>query len=157
MADPPAIRRARRADLPALVELHRRYCAFDEHVVDEDAARAGFGPLLDGDEHGVVWVLLSDGSAAGASDDATPTGYAVVTWGWSIEGGGPEALLDEIYVDARGAGLGSRLLDHLLDDCRRQGMRRVFLETEPHNERARSLYLRHGFAVESSVWMSREL
>lgn len=29
-----------------------------------------------------------------------PLGYAIVTWGYSLESGGREALLDEIYLKA---------------------------------------------------------
>jgi RimJ/RimL family protein N-acetyltransferase len=140
--------RARVADLDVLVELSRRYCELDRHVFDEDRTRAGLGPLLESDRHGVVW-LIGPGS--------DPAGYAVVTWGWSVEGGGPEALLDEIYVADRGRGLGSSAVSAILDDCRHRGMLRVFLETESHNEDARRFYARLGFVAEASVWMSKEL
>jgi ribosomal protein S18 acetylase RimI-like enzyme len=143
-----AISRARAAHLEALVEMSRRYCELDRHVFDEETTRAGMGPLLESDRHGVVWLI-------GPEPDAT--GYAVVTWGWSVEGGGPEALLDEIYVADRGRGLGSSAVSAILDDCRHRGMLRVFLETESHNERARAFYGRLGFVTESSVWMSKEL
>ena len=49
-------------------------------------ATAAFAPLLDDDRHGVVWIVDS------------PPAYAVLTWGWSIEAGGAEAVLDEIFV-----------------------------------------------------------
>jgi ribosomal protein S18 acetylase RimI-like enzyme len=140
--------RARVADLDLLVELSRRYCELDRHVFDEDRARAGFGPLLESDRHGVVWLIGPEADAAG---------YAVVTWGWSVEGGGPEALLDEIYVADRGRGLGSSAVSAVLDDCRHRGMLRVFLETEAHNEDARRFYDRLGFVTEASVWMSKDL
>ena len=89
--------------------------------------------------------------------ESDPGGYAVATWGWSVEGGGPEALLDEIYVTDRGHGLGSAAVAAILDDCRSRGMMRVFLETESINWRARRLYTRLGFATEDSVRMSMEL
>ena len=83
-------------------------------------------------------------------------GYAVVTWSWSIESGGRDGLLDEIYVSRRDSGLGSRAIDAILQDCRARGLPRLFLETETANEDARRLYERHGFAVEDSIWMTRE-
>ena len=43
------------------------------------------------------------------------------------------------------------------DDCRRRGVKRIFLETELANERARRLYERHGYHADTSVWMSKEL
>ena len=137
------IRRAILDDLDALVELHQAVCVVDEHPFSDDRARAAFGPLLVGDEHGVVWV----------TDDLR--GYAVLTWGWSIEAGGREAVLDEIFVHDRGQGLGSLLLAHVVADGERRGLARIFLETESANARGRQLYERHGFTIDDSVWMSR--
>ena len=130
-----------------LVEMSRHYCQMDQHHFDEATIRAGLAGLLDSDRHGVVWMI----------GQPEPVGYAVVTWGWSVEGGGPEALLDEIYVGQAGQGLGTAAVDWIIADCVRRGVRRVFLETESHNEAARRLYARLGFVVEDSMWMSRLL
>ena len=48
---------------------------------------------------------------------------------------------------ARGQGVATRLLDHLLDEARRRGYERVSLETGPQDffAPALRLYLRHGF------------
>jgi ribosomal protein S18 acetylase RimI-like enzyme len=135
-----SIRLARPSDLDTLVELHRQFCAIDGHPFDPGRARRGFTPLLADDRHGVVW--LAEGA------------YAVVTWGWSIEAGGAEAVLDEVFVTDRGAGIGTALVGHLVADCRARGLARVFLETEAGNARVRSFYERHGFAVDDSIWMS---
>ncbi len=142
------ISRARTAHIETLVELSKRYCELDRHVFDDARTRAGLGPLLESDRHGVVWLI---------GPETDPAGYAVVTWGWSVEGGGPEALLDEIYVADRGHGLGSTAVSAILDECRTRGLSRVFLETESHNHRARAFYTRLGFVTEASVWMSKEL
>lgn len=139
------VRRAGPEDLDLLVELHRRFCAADDHEFDPARAKAAFAPLLADDRHGVVSVV----------DD--PAGYGIVTWGWSIEAGGAEAVLDEIYVDEPGQGIGADLLEALVDACREHGMARIFLETETANERARRFYARHGFETDDSIWMSRDL
>lgn len=111
---------------------------------------AGVAPLLADDSRGVIWL---------AGHPLAAAGYAVVTWGWSVECGGPEAVLDEIHVrdGDRNRGVGSGLIAHLLADCRARGIKRIFLETEAPNERARQLYERHGFVAEDSVWMARRL
>ena len=110
---------------------------------DATTIEAGVMPLLDDDSYGVIWVT--------EALDA----YAVVTWGWSLESGGLEAVLDEIYVEQPGQGTGSALIEHLLGDCDRRGVRRVFLETEADNHDARRLYTRFGFVAEDSIWMAR--
>ena len=39
----------------------------------------------------------------------------------------------------------------------RRGVKRIFLETELANDGARRLYGRHGYQVDTSIWMSKEL
>ncbi len=138
------IRRAGARDLDTLVELHRAFCMVDDHPFDVPRARAAFAPLLADDTHGLVWIV-----------DA-PSAYAVLTWGWSIEAGGPEAVLDEIFVSERDRGVGSALLEHVLADGRRRGLARIFLETEAPNARVRAFYERHGFRADDSIWLSHE-
>lgn len=144
------VRRAVPTDLDALVELAAEYCAADGHHFDETIVRRGFRPVLDDDRYGVVWVAVDDSS--GEVD-----GYAVVSWGWSIEVGGLDVVLDELYVRHRGRGTGSALIDRVVADCRERDVRRIFLETELPNDGARRLYARHGFTADDSIWMEREL
>ncbi len=147
-SDRSEIRRGGADDLDDVARLCAEYCAADGHRFDRDTVVAGIGPLLAGDERGIVLLGLVDG---------TPEGYAVATWGWSIEAGGFEVVLDEVYVRRRGHGLGSRLIEAVEADCRRRGAKRIFLETERPNEAARRLYVRHGYVEDDSVWMSKEL
>lgn len=142
-----SVRRAVPGDLERLLRLHAAFCAADGHDYSLDAARRAFVPLLESDDIGMVWV----------ADTPEGDGYLVVTWGWSIESGGRDALLDEVYADPRDAGIGSALVEATLESLSERRVSRVFLETEGDNEAARRLYARFGFAVEPSVWMSREL
>jgi GNAT superfamily N-acetyltransferase len=146
--DDITIRRATPADLDDLVTLTGEYCLADGHPVDPDLARRGFAPLLDDDDHGTVLI---------AHDATIALGYAVVCWSWSIEIGGVEVVLDEIYTRPKGTGLGSRLITAIEDECRRRGVLRIFLETERPNARARQLYARHGYTEDDSIWMSKTL
>jgi len=141
------VRRATSADLESLLPLVRAFYVIDEHEFDESVVRAALIPLLNDDTFGQVWV----------TDDGALGGYAVVTWGYSLESGGRECLVDEIYVERRSNGTGARLLEAALEGAKQGGARAVFLETEAHNERVRSFYVRSGFEIEDSVWMSRSL
>lgn len=144
--DSPVLRRASPDDLDDLLPLVAEFCTIDHHPFDADLVRRALGPLLATDDLGVVW-LIGD----------PPGGYAVLTWGYSLESGGHDALLDEIYLRERGQGAGSRALQAILDDLRSRGITRIFLETEDHNERVRRFYARNGLVVERSVWMSGSL
>ncbi|MFG2045318.1 GNAT family N-acetyltransferase [Dactylosporangium sp. NPDC048998] len=142
----PQVYRAGPDDLDALLALVREFCAADRHDFDAERVTRALRPLLAGDEHGQVWL---------AGGGGPPIGYAVVTWGWSLESGGREALLDEIYVRERGRGLGGELLRRAVSAAAEAGASTMFLETEAHNERVRTFYARHGFETEDSIWMCR--
>ena len=142
------IRAATAADLDMLMVLGRRYCEADGHDFHEARTREAFAGLLAEPRWGTVLVAELHGATIG---------YAVVTFGYSIESGGVEALLDEVYLDVRGQGLGSVLLDRVLAEARDRGARRLFLETEAANERARTFYLRHRFRQDDSIWLSIDL
>ena len=142
------IRRAARTDLDALVELAIEFRSVGGEGSDRATIVDGFGGLLGDDTHGVVWVAI---------DADELVGYAVVTWGWSIEIGGLDVVLDEIFTRRRGTGVGSALIEHLERDCRDRGVKRIFLETELVNDRARRLYERHGYVADTSIWMAKEL
>lgn len=156
------VRRAVAADLDELIELAAEYCEADGHDFDETTVRAGFGPLLDDDRHGVVLVAVLDGGvesggAEGGGVEGRVDGYGVVTWGWSIEIGGLDVVLDELYVRSKRRGVGTELIRQLEAECRTRGVKRIFLETELPNDAARRLYEREGYVADSSIWMSKEL
>lgn len=142
------IRRATADDSDVLYELIERFYRVDNHEFEPDRIESGLAPLLASDQHGQVWVIADDGVIGG---------YAVVTWSWSLESGGRDCILDEIYVDRRGGGLGAMLLQRVLDEARAAGAAAMFLETEMPNDAARRFYGTHGFMAEASTWMSREL
>jgi ribosomal-protein-alanine N-acetyltransferase len=62
--------------------------------------------------------------------------------------GGPEADVLTLAVSPAnwGKGIGTALLQALLDEAALRGCQQIFLEVRDDNQRARSLYLRHGFA-----------
>lgn len=142
------IRRATPSDLDDLLGLVLEYSAVDGHEFEPTVARAGVEPILSDDTYGVIWV---------ADEPDGLVGYAAVTWGWSIEVGGLDVVLDEIYVRRQGDGIGSGLIAHLERDCVERGVRRIFLETELANESARRLYERLGYTADTSIWMAKEL
>ena len=88
-----AVRRATIDDLDVATELCAEYCAADGHHFEPATVEAGLRPLLADDRHGVVLLATVDGR---------PDGYAAITWSWSIEIGGFEVVLDELYVRTRG-------------------------------------------------------
>lgn len=131
-----------------MIRLSEEFCLIDGHPFDWDRVLGALEPLLADDSLGEVWVVDNAGVIEG---------YAVVTWGHSLESGGREALLDEMYVKEPGSGTGSVLLDRVIERVREHGITSFFLETEVTNAAARRFYTRHGFTVDDSIWMSLDL
>lgn len=142
------VHRARLSDEADLLGLIREFYVVDQHDYDEQRVSSALRPLLEDDALGQVWLL--------AGPDG-PTGYAIITWTWSLESGGRDCILDELYVRTPGAGLGSALLAHAIAEAEAYGARALFLETEAHNTRARRFYSEHGLMTEDSTWMSMPL
>jgi ribosomal protein S18 acetylase RimI-like enzyme len=95
--------------------------------------------------------LLADPSLGRIAliEEGTETiGYVVVTFGFSLEFHGRDALVDELYLrgDHRGRGLGSRTIAWVESLCRSLSIRFLHLEVDHENARAKALYHRLGFA-----------
>lgn len=143
----PILRAATPDDLDLLVEMNTEYQIAEGHEPDPVRARRGIEPLVRDGTYGQIHLVLDE--------EGNVIGYGVLAWSWSIEIGGPEAVLDELYVRHRNRGYGGRALEALVEVCAERGMHRVFMETEQINEDARRLYRRHGFSDDDSIWLSR--
>jgi len=152
-----SLRRANKHDGPPLLTLIEEFCRVDQHVFDARRVSTALGPLLENDNLGVVYLVETESTSASGSTGVQETvcGYVIITWGYSIESGGREGLIDEIYLRRPGQGLGSALFPLLLDALAPFELKVMFLETERGNDRARRFYQHHGFVEDDSIWMSR--
>jgi GNAT superfamily N-acetyltransferase len=137
-------------ELDVVAGLSQAFCDEDRHPFDPDRVRTGLRGLLDRPGLGTTLVARLGGR---------PVGYAVVTLGWSLESGGLDALLDEVYLqpEQRGSGAGTALVEAAIDEAKRVGATRIFCEVEAHNARAGQLYRRLGFEAEDSQMFLRWL
>jgi [ribosomal protein S18]-alanine N-acetyltransferase len=76
-----------------------------------------------------------------AEQDGVITGYG----GLAGAAGQADVLTLAVAEDRWGRGIGSALLDGLLEEAARRGCTEVFLEVRVDNERAQGLYRRRGF------------
>ncbi|MEM7635336.1 MAG: GNAT family N-acetyltransferase [Pseudomonadota bacterium] len=79
--------------------------------------------------------------------DGDIVGYAVIAFGFSLEFGGRDAFVDELFVVEafRGQGIGSAALKAVCTWARREGLCALHLEVERDNKAAKALYRRTGF------------
>ncbi len=117
---------------------------------DEDR-RAAITPLLEGSPHGVAYLI---------GPVRAPLGYIVLTFGWSVEFGGLDGFVDEIFIRpaVRGRGVASEVLLELPKALATAGLRALHLDVARSNLAAQKLYARAGFvAREDNVLMSKRL
>jgi GNAT superfamily N-acetyltransferase len=82
-----------------------------------------------------------------ASVASAPVGVAYASALMSLEHGGESGWLEELYVlpEARGRGVGTRLVDAVVQEAARRGWRAIDLEVEAGHEQAARIYQRRGF------------
>jgi ribosomal protein S18 acetylase RimI-like enzyme len=141
------MRKASPQDIPRLVELMVEFYAEAGYPLNRQRAAEAFTALVDDTRLGQVW-LIEAGSGTGNETRRESVGYLVVTLGFSMEYGGRDAFVDDLFIKAafRGRGLGTAALAEARDYCLHQGVRAVHLEVARNNAPAQAVYRRAGFA-----------
>lgn len=106
--------------------------------------------LLDNPEYGLTWLIEVDGAVAG---------YMVICFGYSLEFGGRDAFLDDLYLyeSYRGKGIGTQAMNHMIETCRTRGINALHLEVTRDNHEAITYYQKMGFEFRGHYMMSRIL
>ena len=127
-------------DLARLEPMVAAYHAQAELESDAAHRTAALTPLLEGSPYGAVYLL---------GPRRAPVGYLIVTFGWSVEFGGMESFLDELFVReaVRGRGIATEALIALIPELEAAGVRAVHLEVATDNARAAKLYGKLGFRL----------
>ncbi len=138
-------------DADIFVALSEAFNLEDGHPLSARASAAA-RVLAHGDPMARGWLVRerTKGSIAG---------YVVLSLSFSVEHGGRDAIIDEIYVlpDWRGRGLGRWLLAFAEEQARMLGVQTLHLEVERDNSRARKLYHSFGFDSLDRILMSKDL
>lgn len=132
------MRKAAAGDLEALVALMGEFYAEAGYPSNQQRSAEAFAALLSDERLGTVWLIQSGGHAVG---------YLVVTLGYSMEYGGADAFIDDLFVRPgfRNIGLGSAAVEEARAFCLTRGVRALHLEAEKGNVAAQHIYRRAGF------------
>ncbi|HKQ16927.1 MAG TPA: GNAT family N-acetyltransferase [Solirubrobacterales bacterium] len=136
-------------DLPVLMPMLRAYCDFYEVDPRDDRLVALCRALIEDPTEGEQ-AIARDG-------EGRPLGFATVFWTWQTLYAARIGVLNDLYVvpDARGAGVGRRLIEHCRALCRQRAAAKLVWETAPDNETAQRLY--DGIGAERSTWLTYEI
>jgi len=141
-------RSAAPADINTLLVFMHEYYEFDHLVFDMDIARTALEKIVGDDALGHIWLIHH-------ADEAV--GYLVLTLGYSLEYGGRDAFIDEVYIRSgyRGKGIGTGALAFAEEQCRVLGVRALHLEVERANTNAYGVYRKVGFVDHERYMMTK--
>ncbi|MEM1076122.1 MAG: GNAT family N-acetyltransferase [Pseudomonadota bacterium] len=134
------------AHLDKLEALVTAFHAEEDIDLDAEKRREGLVPLLDGVPHGAAYLI---------GPERAPIGYVVITFGWSLEFGGLDGFIDEIYIrpGVRGRGIATETLQTLPRVMAQAGLKALHLEVNRNAERAQRLYARAGFTPRTNYML----
>jgi ribosomal protein S18 acetylase RimI-like enzyme len=138
-------------EVPQLVELLGILFA-QEHELSPDPAK----------QRRALEMILADPSRARiyvAREKGKAIAMAALHFTISTAEGGRVAGLEDciVHPDHRRRGVGERLLGHVLEQAKREGLLRVMLLTDGDNARAQALYRKLGFRPSSMLAMRLKL
>ena len=133
-----------------LIPLMREYTEGEGERFDEARKRRALMELLSCPEFNVIW-LIRDGHVA--------IGYNILTLGHSIEYGGRDAFIDELYIRSshRGRGLGRRAIEVAEAVARKLRVQAIHLEVDRGNATALDLYRKFGFEEHERLLLTKPL
>lgn len=135
-----AITLATPADSPKLLsQITAFHTELGIEMTEENRANA-LAPLLEGSPHGAVWLF---------GPTMAPTGYVIITFGWSMEFGGMDAFVDELYIrpPVRKRGIATEVLAAIASSLSDVGVKALHLEVDREDEATQRLYSRAHFKV----------
>ena len=134
----PYLREATPGDCASLVDMMSEFYAESGYPLNRRRAEVAFSELLADQELGQVWLIQAEPG---------PVGYVVLTLGYSMEYGGRDAFVDDLFIRPpfRGRGLGKLALAEVRAACEKREVRALHLEVGRDNAAAHSLYRRAGF------------
>lgn len=144
------VRAARPEDEAALLALARSFHAEDGHPLPPEGACALAAMLTP--------VAAAEGRVMVLDEGGRIAGYAVLCFGYTVEYGGRDAFVDDIYVapELRGRGHGAALYAALEAAARASGCRALHLEVMPDNA-MRGWYEGLGYRDRGSAMLSKRL
>jgi ribosomal protein S18 acetylase RimI-like enzyme len=127
---------------PAEIELLKDYVqALYRHVEDFDS--------MVNIEEGVKSLLRNEVLATSyfIKQSEERIGYVILTRYHSVEKGGLTIYIDELFVETqfRRQGVGSQIMDQILDIARAEGAKTLWAQTEPYNDAAQDFFVSKGF------------
>ncbi len=135
-----ALHLAKPQDLPKLMPLVAAFHAEMGIESEETTVERALIPLLEGSPYGAMYLM---------GPTKAPIGYMALTFSWSIEFGGMDGFVDELFVrpGVRGRGMATDALISMRNLLKSADVRALHLEVDRGNEPVQRLYSRAHFKL----------
>jgi len=106
--------------------------------------------LLSEEAIGRVWLI---------QDQSQTIGYVIISFSYSLEYGGRDAFIDEIYIRPayQGQGIGKQTIKFIEEVCISHNVQALHLEVERENTSAQNFYHQVGFQDSDRYLMTKKL
>lgn len=137
-------------DVAELVRLMEEFYAESGYALDRKWAERSFNTLIGDPSLGSAWLVLRGDAVVG---------HAVLTARFSMEYGGMDAFIDDLFVrpNYRRQGAGAAVLLRVLAECRERGVVALHVKAGQDNAAANALYSRFGLALGNNRRQTRTL
>jgi len=127
-------------NIDIVIQLMVDFYAIDNYPIDVEVTKRNFEFFIKQPQLGYVFEIHFDNEIVG---------YVIFATLFSFEFGGTIAFLDELYISEkmRGKGLGKMAVEFAKKFAKEQNYKVLYLEVEPHNEKAQELYKKTGFKM----------
>lgn len=144
---------ATNSDRNLLLTLTKEFYQLERLTYNVEALNKCFDEIFTNKSLARIWIIYAD---------REPAGYLVLSFGYSLEFHGRDALIDEFYIREtyRSQGIGKQTLEFVKTTCQNLGIKAVHLEVNHQNDRAKTIYQKAGFVEHDRYlmtnWMNTE-
>ncbi|MCL9768969.1 GNAT family N-acetyltransferase [Flavobacterium sp. HXWNR69] len=134
------------ADIEIITQMMQDFHAIDNYPMDIEVTKTLFQEFISNEPLGKSWLIYSENEIVG---------YIILTFIFSFEYGGKIAFVEELFIKetAREKGFGKEAIQFIQQEVPKLSLKLLYLEVEPHNEKAQKLYLAHDFEIHNRKLM----
>lgn len=138
---------ATNSDRNLLLTLTKEFYQIEHLTYNVEVLNKCFDEIFTNDNLAIIWIIYAN---------LEPAGYLVLTFGYSLEFHGRDALIDEFYIreNYRNQGIGKQTLEFVQTTCQNLAIKAVHLEVDHKNTRAKTIYQKAGFVEHDRYLMT---
>ena len=137
-------------DIDLILDMMSEFYKHEQIKYNKEILRTAVIDIIQNPAFGKIWLI---------SSDLEIVGYFALTFIFSMEYDGRNALLDEFFIkdSFRAKGIGKETLKFIEQQCKLNDIHAVHLQVNNFNPSAKKLYELFGFEVVDRIFMKKNL